>query len=190
MMMVMPAVAVIVAIAMVVEMLGRMRWRRLALLRSFVQALSPAEAATLPLAYLTAWYALVEVAQLQPGERVLTRANQQIEQTEQVPAQLGTKFNAADTVKVTVGGSVYGYDNDKASAALRSLGNTTPSERSRTCSRRRCFSLRRRVQRESGEIVVVMLTPRGSLSWSYVRRVGWGHQSSAAVNHYAERNVH
>lgn len=28
----------------------------------------------------------------QPGERVLTRANQQIEQTEQVPAQLGTKF--------------------------------------------------------------------------------------------------
>ncbi|WHU43932.1 putative porin [Pseudomonas fulva] len=40
-------------------------------------------------------------------------------------AQLGTKFNAADTVKVTVGGSVYGYDNDKSSAALRSLGNTT-----------------------------------------------------------------
>ncbi|WP_336333977.1 putative porin [Pseudomonas putida] len=39
--------------------------------------------------------------------------------------QLGTKFNAADTVKVTVGGSIYGYDNDKASAALRSLGNTT-----------------------------------------------------------------
>lgn len=28
----------------------------------------------------------------QPGERVLTRANQPIEQTEQVPAQLGTKF--------------------------------------------------------------------------------------------------
>lgn len=28
----------------------------------------------------------------QPGERVLTRANQQIQQTEQVPAQLGTKF--------------------------------------------------------------------------------------------------
>ncbi|NIF15992.1 putative porin [Pantoea sp. Cy-639] len=39
--------------------------------------------------------------------------------------QLGTKFNAADTVKVTVGGSIYGYDNDKKSAALRSLGNTT-----------------------------------------------------------------
>ena len=39
--------------------------------------------------------------------------------------QLGTRFNAADTVKVTVGGSIYGYDNDKASAALASLGNTT-----------------------------------------------------------------
>ncbi|WP_194787895.1 putative porin [Pseudomonas sp. UFMG81] len=39
--------------------------------------------------------------------------------------QLGTKFNAADTLKVTVGGSIYGYDNDKESAALRSLGNTT-----------------------------------------------------------------
>ncbi|WP_449434398.1 putative porin [Pseudomonas putida] len=40
-------------------------------------------------------------------------------------AQLGTKFNAADTLKVTVGASLYAYDNDKASAALRSLGNTT-----------------------------------------------------------------
>lgn len=28
----------------------------------------------------------------QPGERVLTRANQQIEQTDEVPARLGTKF--------------------------------------------------------------------------------------------------
>jgi hypothetical protein len=28
----------------------------------------------------------------QPGERVLTRANQPIEQTDQVPARLGTKF--------------------------------------------------------------------------------------------------
>ncbi|MBU6352401.1 MAG: SDR family NAD(P)-dependent oxidoreductase, partial [Chloroflexi bacterium] len=36
--------------------------------------LSDREAATLPLAYLTAWYALVEVAQLQPGERVLIHA--------------------------------------------------------------------------------------------------------------------
>ncbi|MFK3771309.1 putative porin [Pseudomonas sp. NPDC089406] len=40
-------------------------------------------------------------------------------------AQLGAKFNAADTVKVTVGGSIYGYDNDKESTLLRSLGNTT-----------------------------------------------------------------
>ena len=39
--------------------------------------------------------------------------------------QLGTKFNVADTVKMTVGGSLYAYDNDEASAALRSLGNTT-----------------------------------------------------------------
>ncbi|TFF41630.1 putative porin [Pseudomonas sp. RIT623] len=39
--------------------------------------------------------------------------------------QLGTKFNAADTVKVTVGGSIYGFDNDKKSAVLRSFGNTT-----------------------------------------------------------------
>ncbi|MFM7173738.1 MAG: SDR family NAD(P)-dependent oxidoreductase, partial [Caldilinea sp.] len=36
--------------------------------------LNDQEAATLPLAYLTAWYALVEVAQLQPGERVLIHA--------------------------------------------------------------------------------------------------------------------
>lgn len=28
----------------------------------------------------------------QPGERILTRANQEIESTDQVPAQLGTKF--------------------------------------------------------------------------------------------------
>lgn len=40
-------------------------------------------------------------------------------------AQLGTKFAPADTVKVTVGASIYGYDNDKPSALLRSLGNTT-----------------------------------------------------------------
>ena len=39
--------------------------------------------------------------------------------------QLGTKFNVADTVKMTVGGSLYAYDNDEESAALRSLGNTT-----------------------------------------------------------------
>ncbi|MFZ4850735.1 MAG: SDR family NAD(P)-dependent oxidoreductase, partial [Caldilinea sp.] len=36
--------------------------------------LSDREAATLPLAYLTAWYALVEVGQLQPGERLLIHA--------------------------------------------------------------------------------------------------------------------
>lgn len=39
--------------------------------------------------------------------------------------QLGTKFNLADSVKVTVGGSLYGFDNDKKSAVLRSFGNTT-----------------------------------------------------------------
>ncbi|ATR82281.1 hypothetical protein CYD26_16695 [Pseudomonas sp. FFUP_PS_473] len=39
--------------------------------------------------------------------------------------QLGTRFAAADTVKVTVGGSIYGYDNDKASSVLQSFGNTT-----------------------------------------------------------------
>ncbi|AXM98437.1 putative porin [Pseudomonas plecoglossicida] len=39
--------------------------------------------------------------------------------------QLGTKFDVADTVKLTVGGSLYAYDNDEDSAALRSLGNTT-----------------------------------------------------------------
>jgi len=37
-------------------------------------ALRDAEAATIPLAYLTAWYALVERAKLQPGERVLIHA--------------------------------------------------------------------------------------------------------------------
>ncbi|QIS12391.1 type I polyketide synthase [Nocardia arthritidis] len=36
--------------------------------------LSAAEAATLPMAYLTAWYALVEVGRLRPGERVLVHA--------------------------------------------------------------------------------------------------------------------
>ena len=40
-------------------------------------------------------------------------------------AQLGTKFAPADTLKVTLGASIYGYDNDKESALLRSLGNTT-----------------------------------------------------------------
>ncbi|MEG9624619.1 putative porin [Pseudomonas guariconensis] len=39
--------------------------------------------------------------------------------------QLGTRFNAADTVKVTVGTSIYGYDNDKDAAPLQAFGNTT-----------------------------------------------------------------
>lgn len=39
--------------------------------------------------------------------------------------QLGARFAPADTLKVTVGGSIYGYDNDKESAALRQFGNTT-----------------------------------------------------------------
>ncbi|MFO3722386.1 putative porin [Pseudomonas sp. HLMP] len=39
--------------------------------------------------------------------------------------QLGTHFGLADTVKVTVGGSIYGYDNDKSSTALQNFGNTT-----------------------------------------------------------------
>ncbi|MBJ9977118.1 putative porin [Pseudomonas sp. S75] len=39
--------------------------------------------------------------------------------------QLGARFAPADTLKLTVGGSVYGYDNDKESAALRQFGNTT-----------------------------------------------------------------
>ncbi|MDR0276903.1 MAG: putative porin [Paucimonas sp.] len=40
-------------------------------------------------------------------------------------AQLGTKFAPADALKVTVGASIYGYDNDKRSTLLRSYGNTT-----------------------------------------------------------------
>ncbi|AIR87771.1 putative porin [Pseudomonas cremoricolorata] len=40
-------------------------------------------------------------------------------------AQLGTKFAATDALKFTVGASLYGYDNDKPSAVLRALGNTT-----------------------------------------------------------------
>ncbi|AYC33320.1 DUF3859 domain-containing protein [Pseudomonas cavernae] len=35
---------------------------------------------------------LSQAQNLQPGERVLTRSNQQIERTEEIPAQLGTKF--------------------------------------------------------------------------------------------------
>lgn len=37
-------------------------------------------------------FAAAPIKDPQPGERVLTRANQPIEQTEQVPARLGTKF--------------------------------------------------------------------------------------------------
>ncbi|MDP9709683.1 UNVERIFIED_ORG: hypothetical protein J2X80_001760 [Pseudomonas fluorescens] len=33
-----------------------------------------------------------------------------------------------------------------------------------------------------------MLTPQGSLSWSYLRSVIEGHQSSAVANRYGERN--
>ncbi|MFE2008106.1 putative porin [Pseudomonas guariconensis] len=39
--------------------------------------------------------------------------------------QLGARFNAGDTVKVTVGTSIYGYDNDKDAAPLQAFGNTT-----------------------------------------------------------------
>lgn len=39
--------------------------------------------------------------------------------------QIGTRFFPGDSLKVTVGGSVYGYDNDEDSAALRVNGNTT-----------------------------------------------------------------
>jgi hypothetical protein len=39
--------------------------------------------------------------------------------------QLGARFAPIDALKVTVGGSVYAFDNDKDSAALRVNGNTT-----------------------------------------------------------------
>jgi hypothetical protein len=39
--------------------------------------------------------------------------------------QLGARFAPTDNLKVTLGGSVYGYDNDKDSTALRVNGNTT-----------------------------------------------------------------
>ncbi|MBA1194380.1 hypothetical protein G7007_16200 [Pseudomonas entomophila] len=39
--------------------------------------------------------------------------------------QLGARFAPADTLKLTLGGSVYGYDNDDASAPLLVNGNTT-----------------------------------------------------------------
>ncbi len=39
--------------------------------------------------------------------------------------QLGARFAPADTVKLTLGGSVYGYDNDDSSAPLLVNGNTT-----------------------------------------------------------------
>ncbi|SQF99977.1 membrane protein [Paucimonas lemoignei] len=39
--------------------------------------------------------------------------------------QLGAKFAPTDNLKLTVGGSVYAFDNDKDSAALRVNGNTT-----------------------------------------------------------------
>ncbi|HEX8540616.1 MAG TPA: putative porin [Pseudomonas sp.] len=39
--------------------------------------------------------------------------------------QLGARFAPTDNLKVTLGGSVYAFDNDKDSAALRVNGNTT-----------------------------------------------------------------
>ncbi|AVD89125.1 putative porin [Pseudomonas sp. SWI44] len=39
--------------------------------------------------------------------------------------QLGTKFAPVNALKVTVGASIYGYDNDKEAAILQSFGNTT-----------------------------------------------------------------
>jgi len=39
--------------------------------------------------------------------------------------QLGARFAPADTLKLTLGGSVYGYDNDDSSAPLLVNGNTT-----------------------------------------------------------------
>jgi len=39
--------------------------------------------------------------------------------------QLGARFAPTDNLKLTVGGSVYAFDNDKDSAALRVNGNTT-----------------------------------------------------------------
>lgn len=39
--------------------------------------------------------------------------------------QLGTRFAPTDNLKVTLGGSIYSYDNDKDSAALAVNGNTT-----------------------------------------------------------------
>ena len=57
-------------------------------------------------------------ATAQVNERLAVR-------THQLTLALMKQDNAADTLKVTVGGSVYGYDNDKESAPLRSLGNTT-----------------------------------------------------------------
>ena len=39
--------------------------------------------------------------------------------------QVGTRFFPGDSFKVTVGGSVYAYDDDEDSAALRVNGNTT-----------------------------------------------------------------
>jgi hypothetical protein len=39
--------------------------------------------------------------------------------------QLGARFAATDNLKFTVGGSVYGYDNDTDSDALAVNGNTT-----------------------------------------------------------------
>ncbi|MEO9241810.1 putative porin [Pseudomonas inefficax] len=39
--------------------------------------------------------------------------------------QLGAKFAPADVLKLTVGASIYGYDNDKEATILQSFGNTT-----------------------------------------------------------------
>ena len=39
--------------------------------------------------------------------------------------QLGARFAPADSLKMTLGASIYGFDNDKDSAALRQFGNTT-----------------------------------------------------------------
>jgi acyl transferase domain-containing protein/NADPH:quinone reductase-like Zn-dependent oxidoreductase/surfactin synthase thioesterase subunit len=73
--------------------------------------LSAAEAATLPMAYLTAWYALVEVGRLRAGERVL------------VHAAAGGVGLAAVHIAKALGATVVGTaGSDEKRAYLRSLG--------------------------------------------------------------------
>jgi len=85
---------------------------RLVVRRPRALDLEPGDAATIPVAYLTAWYALYELAALRPGERVL------------VHAAAGGVGMAAVQLARRIGAEVLGTASRGKQAAVRALGAT------------------------------------------------------------------